>query len=356
MYETQSIDDLHKKILDNISNDYRKLQGYPTYDLTRGFAFGIKDSYDLAAETKWKQDIENLTGSELNLFIEERTGLERKKAVKSKGQLRIVEGNGSILKGDLFATKFGVQFVATESKEVHANDLVMIESVVGGEFNNVEANTIVEMPVTLQGISKVTNPEAMTGGYDAETDNDYRNRYYQKLRTPVNGVNANQYIVWAESLDGVGKARCVPIWQGKNTVKVIIIGNDFKPASEDLVTRVQNYIDPNKNGDGAGVATIGAVTTVVSATSVPITVQIKGLKVAKESLLETTKEAIKTNIDRYVRTSAFNTDYVSLAKIGMVIAETDNVNDFAEVRVNNGHTSVTMENEQCAVLTEVTYE
>ena len=356
MYESQSIDELHKKILDNISNDYRKLQGYPTYDLTRGFAFGIKDSYDIASEVRWKQDIENLAGSELNLFIEERTGLYRKKAVKSKGQLQIVEGNGSIIKGDLFSTKFGVKFVATESKEVHANDLVMIESVAGGKANNVEANTIVEMPVTLQGISKVTNPKAMTGGYDAETDNDYRNRYYQKLRTPVNGVNANQYILWAESFDGVGKARCIPIWQGKNTVKVVIIGNDFKPASEDLVKRVQDYIDPNKNGDGSGVATIGAVTTVVSATSVPITVKIRGLKVDKGSYLETTKETIYTNIDRYVRTSAFNTDYVSLAKIGMVIAETDNVKDFTEVLVNNGHTSINIDNDQCAVLTEVAYE
>ena len=356
MYNDKSLNDIHNLMLANIDNEYRKRQGYPTWDLTRGFAYGVKSCWDLAYDVAKKLDVENLNGEELDTFISERTGLDRKQATKSKGEITIVQGNGSILKGDLFATVEGIQFVATESKEVHAGDVVKIESVIGGQVTNVGINEITEMPVTLQGIYKITNNKACTGGYDKETDTDYRERYYIKLRTPVNGVNANQYVLWAEEIDGVGKARCVPIWNGINTVKVVLIGNDFKPASEDLVTRVQNYIDPNKNGDGAGVATIGAVTTVVSATSVPITVQIKGLKVAKESLLETTKEAIKTNIDRYVRTSAFNTDYVSLAKIGMVIAETDNVNDFAEVRVNNGHTSVTMENEQCAVLTEVTYE
>ena len=266
MYDNKTLDEIHSLMLANIDNEYRKRQGYPTYDLTRGFAFGVKDSWDLAYNTALKLDVENLRGTELDLFISERTGLDRKRATKSKGEITIVNGNGSILKGDLFATVDGVQFVATESKEVHSGDSVHIESVVGGYDKNVGIGEITELPITLQGIYKVTNNTPLTGGYDTETDEDYRNRYYTKLRTPVNGVNANQYVLWAESIDGVGKARCIPIWNGINTVKVVLIGNDFKPASDDLVSRVQNYIDPKKNGDGSGVATIGAVTTVFKAT------------------------------------------------------------------------------------------
>lgn len=353
MYDNKSLDDIHKLILANIDNDYRKRQGYPTYDLTRGFAFGVKDCWDLAYNTALKFDVENLVGSELDLFISERTGLDRKRATKSKGEITIVNGNGSILKGDLFATVEGIQFVATESKEVHSGDTVAIESVVGGHDMNVGINEITEMPVTLQGIYKVTNNAALTGGYDAETDADYRERYYIKLRTPVNGVNANQYIIWAESIDGVGKARCIPIWNGINTVKVVLIGNDFKPASDDLVSRVQAYIDPNKNGDGAGVATIGAVTTVVTATTKNVNIDIYGLKVA--SNLETTKKAIKANLDRYIKTSAFNKDYISLAKIGLVIAETKNVDDYREIRLNGSHNSLQLQQDECGVLNEVTY-
>lgn len=353
MYDNKTLDDIHSLMLANIDNEYRKRQGYPTYDLTRGFAYGVKSSWDLAYNTALKLDVENLEGSELDLFISERTGLDRKRATKSKGEITIVNGNGSILKGDLFATEQGIQFVATESKEVHSGDTVNIESVVGGSNMNVGVNEITEMSITLQGIYKVTNNAPLTGGYDAETDADYRERYYTKLRTPVNGVNANQYTLWAESVDGVGKARCIPIWNGINTVKVVLIGNDFKPASDDLVNRVQAYIDPNKNGDGSGVATIGAVTTVVKATTKNVNIDIYGLKV--NGNLETTKEAIKTNLDRYIKTSNFNRDYISLAKIGLVIAETKNVDDYREIRLNNSHDSLTLNKDECGVLNEVTY-
>lgn len=353
MYDDKTLNEIHLLMLDNIDNEYRKRQGYPTYDLTRGFAFGVKDCWNLAYNTALKLDVENLEGNELDSFISERTGLDRKQATKSKGEITIVQGNGSILKGDLFATEQGIQFVVTESKEVHSGDTVSIESVVGGQFNNVGIGEITQMPVTLQGIYKVTNNSALIGGYDKETDVDYRERYYTKLRTPVNGVNANQYVLWAESVDGVGKARCIPIWNGINTVKVVLIGNDFKPASDDLVQRVQTYIDPNKNGDGSGVATIGAVTTVVKATTVSVNIDVYGLKVS--GALEETKTAIKNNLDRYIKTSAFNKDYISLAKIGLVIAETPNVEDYREIRLNGSHDSLKLQQDQCGVLNEVTY-
>lgn len=353
MYNDKSLNDIHNLMLANIDNDYRKRQGYPTWDITRGFAYGVKSCWDLAYDVAKKLDVENLNGEELDTFISERTGLDRKQATKSKGEITIVQGNGSILKGDLFATVEGIQFVATESKEVHAGDVVKIESVMGGQVTNASINEITEMPVTLQGIYKITNNKACTGGYDRETDTDYRERYYIKLRTPVNGVNANQYVLWAEEIDGVGKARCVPIWNGINTVKVVLIGNDFKPASEDLVTRVQTYIDPNKNGDGSGVATIGAVTTVVAATQKNVDITIYGLKVS--GALEETKNAIKENLDRYIKTSAFNKDYISLAKIGLVVAETNNVEDYREIRLNNSHESLQLQQDECGVLNEVTY-
>lgn len=353
MYSDKSLTDIHNLMLANIDNDYRKRQGYPTWDITRGFAYGIKAAWDLAYDVAKKLDVENLNGEELDTFISERTGLDRKQATKSKGEITIVQGNGSILKGDLFATVEGIQFVATESKEVHAGDVVKIESVMGGQVTNAGINEITEMPVTLQGIYKITNNKACTGGYDKETDTDYRERYYIKLRTPVNGVNANQYVLWAESVDGVGRARCIPIWNGINTVKVVLIGNDFKPASEDLVTRVQAYIDPNKNGDGAGVATIGAVTTVVAATQKNVDITIYGLKVS--GALEETKNVIKENLDRYIKTSAFNKDYISLAKIGLVVAETKNVEDYREIRLNNSHESLQLQQDECGVLNEVTY-
>lgn len=349
-----SIDTIHNTMLQNIPNEWNKQEGYPVYDITRGFSFAL-DELDAKIETvKQQQSVRNLSGSDLEKVIEERTGLTRKTGVKAVGRIKIVSGQGTVLKTDLFATENDIYFQSLEAKDVTAGDYVLVECIEGGLVGNVGTGTITVVPKTITGISQITNDEPTTGGYDTETDESLLERYFDRLRNPVNGVNCNQYISWANSVAGVGGARCIPIWNGKNTVKVIIIGNDYKPASDNVVKLVQDYIDPNKNGDGSGVATIGAVTTVVSAKTTPIKVTIKGVKFSGD--VNTLKAEIKDTIDRYIRQSAFNTDYVSIAKIGALIIDIDGVTDFKELKLNDAHDSIQIENDACGVLSGVWYE
>lgn len=349
-----SINDIHKTMLDNIPNEWNKFEGYPVYDITRGFSFALDELDAKIEDVKNKQSVRNLSGSDLENVIEERTGLTRKTGVKAVGRIKIVSGQGTVLKTDLFATENDIYFQSLEAKDVTAGDYVLVECTEGGLVGNVGSGTITVVPKTITGISQITNDEPTTGGYDTETDASLLERYFDRLRNPVNGVNANQYIAWANSVAGVGGARCIPIWNGKNTVKVIVIGNDYKPASDNVVKLVQDYIDPNKNGDGSGVATIGAVTTVVSAKTTPIKVTIKGVKFSGD--VSTLKAEIKDTIDRYIRQSAFNTDYVSIAKIGALIIDIDGVTDFTELKLNDAHDSIQIENDACGVLSGVWYE
>lgn len=349
-----SIDTIHNTMLQNIPNEWNKLEGYPVYDITRGFSFAIDELDAKIEDVKNKQSVRNLSGSDLEKVIEERTGLTRKTGVKAVGRVKIVSGQGTVLKTDLFATENDIYFQSLEAKDVTAGDYVLVECTEGGLVGNVGTGTITVVPKTITGISQITNDEPTTGGYDTETDENLLERYFDRLRNPVNGVNTNQYIAWANSVAGVGGARCIPIWNGKNTVKVIIIGNDYKPASDNVVKLVQDYIDPNKNGDGSGVATIGAVTTVVSAKTTPIKVTIKGVKISGD--VSTIKAEIKDTIDRYIRQSAFNTDYVSIAKIGALIIDIDGVTDFKELKLNDAHDSISIENDACGVLSGVWYE
>ena len=341
-------------MLTNIPNEYNKSEGYPVHDITRGFAFALDELDSKIEDVKQKQSVRNLSGQDLEKLIEERTGLTRKTGVKAVGRVKIVSGQGTVLKTDLFATENDIYFQSLEAKDVTAGDYVLVECTEGGLVGNVGTGTITVVPKTITGISQVINDEPTSGGYDTETDASLLERYFDRLRNPVNGVNANQYITWANGVAGVGGARCIPIWNGKNTVKVIIIGNDYKPASENVVKLVQDYIDPNKNGDGAGVATIGAVTTVVSAKTTPIKVTIKGAKFSGD--VSTLKAEIKDTIDRYIRQSAFNTDYVSIAKIGALIIDIDGVTDFTELKLNDAHDSIQIESDACGVLSGVLYE
>ena len=349
-----SINEIHNTMLNNIPNEWNKQEGYPVHDITRGFAFALDELDAKIEDVKQKQSVRNLSGQDLEKVIEERTGLTRKTGVKAVGRVKIVSGQGTVLKTDLFATENDIYFQSLEVKDVTAGDYVLVECTEGGLVGNVGTGTITVIPKTITGISQITNDEPTSGGYDTETDASLLERYFDRLRNPVNGVNANQYIVWANSVAGVGGARCIPIWNGKNTVKVIIIGNDYKPASDNVVKLVQDYIDPHKNGDGSGVATIGAVTTVVSAKTTPIKVTIKGVKFSGD--VSTLKAEIKDTIDRYIRQSAFNTDYVSIAKIGALIIDIDGVTDFTELKLNDAHDSIQIENDACGVLSEVVYE
>lgn len=349
-----SINEIHNTLLNNIPNEWNKQEGYPVYDITRGFAFALDELDAKIEDIKNKQSVRNLSGQDLEKVIEERTGLTRKTGVKAVGRVKIVSGQGTVLKTDLFATENDIYFQSLEAKDVTAGDYVLVECTEGGLVGNVGTGTITVVPKTITGISQITNDEPTSGGYDTETDASLLERYFDRLRNPVNGVNANQYITWANSVAGVGGARCIPIWNGKNTVKVIIIGNDYKPASENVVKLVQDYIDPNHNGDGSGVSTIGAVTTVVSAKATPIKVTIKGVKFSGD--VNTLKAEIKDTIDRYIRQSAFNTDYVSIAKLGALIINIDGVTDFKELKLNDAHDSIQIENDACGVLSGVWYE
>lgn len=354
--QTASLDSIHQSMLNSIDDGYQKTQGFPTYDLTRGIAIGIEELENIAYDTAYKQDVDNLTGDDLDNFIKQRTGQTRTKAVRAIGEITILEGMANVLVGDLFETESGIQFRSTESKFVRVGDKLSIEGVEGGTASNVGANSIDRMPVTIQGLTRFTNEEPTHGGYDVETDEAYRDRYYEKLRTPVNGVNANTYVIRAKEIDGVLGARCIPIWDGINTVKVVIIGSDYKPADTNVIKAVQDYIDPNKNGDGSGTAPIGAVTTVVSATSKTINVKITTLKLADYAHEDTVKQQIKDNIDRYIKSTVFNTDFISVAKLASVVMQVNGVDDYSNLLVNGGHTSITLEQDECAVLGDVTYD
>lgn len=353
---TASVDTIHTNMLNGIDDSYQKTQGFPTYDLTRGIAIGVKELEDIAYNTAFKQDVDNLTGDELDSFIFQRTGQTRTQAVHSVGELTIIEGSGYILVGDLFETESGIQFESTESKSVKTGDTIGIRAVIGGQAGNVGSNAIVKMPVTIQGIVSFTNTEPTHGGYEIETDDAYRSRYYELLRTPINGVNANTYVVRAKEVDGVSGARCIPTWNGVNTVKVVIIGNDYKPADTELVNSVQQYIDPNKNGDGSGTAPIGAVTTVVSATTQTINVKITSLTIADYANLDSVKHDITNAIDRYIKSIVFQKDYISVAQIASVIMQVNGVEDYSNLMINGGHVNISIAVDECPVLGVIAYD
>lgn len=357
VYNVPSISEIENEMLANISDDYIKEVGTFTRDMTKSFAI---ESYRLEKKLEEyykKLDIYNLSGDELTKFVKQRKGVIRKEANKAKGVLT-VEGNGTIVVGNIFETESGIRYVATEQVTISGSGIVKIEAVIAGINGNVGANSITLIPITIQGISKVTNKTQLTDGYDEETDDSLRERYLIEIQKPATSGNMYHYMQWGREVVGVGDVRVFPLWQGNNTVQMVVIDDNKVVANEELINRVQNYVDPKGNnnetwGTGAGQAPIGAYCTVSSATAK--TVNINSTLILKDGYnLDELKPLIEIEIKEYLKNIAFKRDTVSYAILSSWILNVEGVQEWTSFTINGLQENVNIGVKEVPVLGSVT--
>jgi uncharacterized phage protein gp47/JayE len=342
------------RILSNIPDRYDKSKGLFPYDFSKATAIEFERKNKEIQKVANKLDVENLEGEELERFVYQRTGQERKPATKATTIVIITGQEGAkISKGDLVGADT-VNFISTEDETIDSTGqmTVLVECELAGSIGNVPAGAIKYFPVSIAGLTSVTNLEPITNGYDAESDESLLERYYERIRTPATSGNKYHYSNWAKEVVGVGNARVIPLWAGDNTVKVIIIDSNKQPASTDLVAQVQEYIDPNISGLGEGEAPIGAFCTVVSAIPKNINISVTVTKDENYSI-EQIKSSIEKNITEYLKEIAFKKNLVSYARIGSIILDVEGVLDYTGLKVNEGIENITIGNEEVAILGQV---
>ena len=196
---------------------------------------------------------------------------------------------------------------------------IPVEAVNSGEAGDVKENTITVIPMSIPGITAVTNAEATSGGYDEEDDEDLLKRYLEKVRLPATSGNKYEYYEWAKSVSGVGDARVIPIWNGPGTVKVIIVDANMQVAPASLIQSVADYIET--------VRPIGATVTVVSPTPIPVTITAK-----ISGTLD--KEQFLKDINAYIAKRGMDLRSLSYARCIDILLNQTTVADCADVRLN----------------------
>lgn len=326
------LEDIKRNFLDEIPSKYEKRKGTFLWDIVKAISIRISEVYDSLNSVKSELDIDNLEGNKLEKYINQRTAIERKKATYSTGILNI-KGNGAIKRGDLFETDGYLQFESIEDKRIKGEDKVLIKAKNTGTEGNVIAGSITKMPITIQGITGCINEKETTGGYDEESDLDLKTRYFEHLRTPATSGNIYHYLKWAKEVEGVGLAKIYPLWDGNNTVKIVIIDNNRKPASESLVEKVQEYIDPESEGKGEGRAPIGAFCTVVSADAIRINISVK-LTIIDGADPGNIKTKIEDEINNYLASIAFSSTLLSYSIVGARILNVAGILRYEELKIN----------------------
>ncbi len=334
-------------MLNDVSDDYEKLPGSFVYDTTKASAVELEKVYEEISTVEAKQDIENLSGDELEQRVYERTGQRRHQATRTTTPV-IVKGQvgAPINIGDKVAAG-SVYYSFVESKVIDSTGqaTVLVECDIPGTIGNTPAHTITSFPVTLQGLTSVTNLEDATNGYNAETDEALLNRYYEYLQAPATSGNKAHYRIWAKEVVGVGDAKVFPTWSGGGTVKVVIIDANKRAASEELITAVYNHIEESRP--------IGASVTVISATEKPIDVSAN-IVLANTFTIGQVQAAFEQSLIKQFADIAFKETYASYAKIGNLLLDTPGVGDYSDLLLNNGIANILLGDEEIPVLNTVT--
>ncbi|MEF3302388.1 baseplate J/gp47 family protein [Paenibacillus sp. GYB003] len=251
--QDQTEETIRQRMLDSLPSDLDKSEGSFIWDALAPAAI------ELAQAAIWAQEVlrRGFAGTTFGPYLDmrcEEHGLTRRPAVKARGQVEFAGKAGTVVPAgtrvatpaDRVTGTSSVEFVTNREVVLGSTGTAMaaVEAVVAGAAGNVSAGAISLMVTPVAGILKVTNPSAMTGGTETESDDSLRSRYFQKVSSPSAGGNKADYINWALEVAGVGGVSVIPVRDGPGTVSVAIINTNKEPASQSLVDEVQQYIAP----------------------------------------------------------------------------------------------------------------
>lgn len=259
------------------------------------------------------------TGNYLDLRVQER-GMSRKEATFAVKKAVFIGEDGlpaSIPIGARFSTvadenpiNFTVTAAYSESGIEQAGKYELTCETAGTVGNSYIGNLL---PISnLPNLKSATMEELLIPARDKETDDELYDRYLEKINVTSFGGNIAQYREWILNIAGVGAVQVYPVWNGGGSVKTVILGTDFNLASSELISNVQELIDPTPQGEGLGQAPIGHTVTVATATAKSIDI---GLDLVSEAGY--TPEQIKTLV-----TPILNDYLLSIRK------DWDKANDF----------------------------
>lgn len=183
------------------------------------------------------------TGADLDALVSDR-GITRQSGTKSVGQLTFSRRNPAASAVTIpLGTKATmspedgsdpIYFVTTEVGTIGVGDLqavVNAEAYVEGDDGNVGAYTIITMPSSPPGVDYVENVLEFSGGSDAESDDDLRDRYIYAVLVP--GRATEKLITeHLEALDSVLEAQAYTCGYGDLEVVCDVAALPDDPPAE----------------------------------------------------------------------------------------------------------------------------
>ena len=342
-----STNDIHKKMAEEMPADIDLSAGNHAWNMTRPTAIAVAEmcQYYLVRTLELILP-EHSYGTFLVGHAKSRN-LTPRAATPASGEVLVTGKAGTpIPAGTLFSTASvndepSVEYESTASATIPSSGSVTlpIQCTQTGIIGNTGANTIIMLASKNTGITSVTNPEAVTGGTEKESDESLRKRIDEvdKSQGESYAGTIADYKRWAKSVDGVGEATVIPAQDDSGLVQIILTDANGDPATTNLCDAVYNYImspdEPNQRRAPIG-ASLAVNPPATMRVAVKATVELKN-----GATISAVKSAYAALLVDYLP-EAFADGEIKYSRVWAALASTPGVNDFTglKIGVNDGGT------------------
>lgn len=314
MYEEQTYEVILERMLNRVSDKLDKRPSSVIWDTHSPTAIELQILY-IELDTIIKNMFGDTAAREFLILLAKDRGLYPEPASKA-----ILKGEFEPTNIDVMGKRFNIGDVNYTVLEQIAPGQYKVQCETEGSIGNQYLGQMIPIEY-IDGLQTAQLTEILIPGEDEEDTEVFRQRYYDSFDSQSFGGNRQDYIEKVNAIAGVGSSKikrawnsdlkpskmipgdAVTEWYGSiigsvssevkewlstvytaakykkltvgGTVLITIVNSDnYGEASDVLVETVQNIIDPDENtGEGEGLAPIGHVVKVQSASSVSLDIK-----------------------------------------------------------------------------------
>ena len=343
----QTYENIKQRILNNIQTDIDKREGSFTQNLISPL------SQELAKFYIEQEDLVNMAFVRNGFFnyLDDKCweyGIDRKIGTSAVGEVTFEGADGTSISNGTVIYHNDLYYVVLNDADISNGkaDLI-VEAYEMGKKYNVIRNTEFALKENIQGVTRVYAKEDFKDGTDTETDEELRDRYFDTIKKSYTSGNVAHYEAWTTEVSGVGLCKVYPLKNGNGTVEVVITDSNMLGASSELIESVKANIEEKRP--------IGANVSVVSATEKAINITAN-ITLASGYSVEEVKSEFTNKVTEYLKDISFKSSYVSNARLGNLLLDTNGVFDYTEFKINNLSTNIALSDIEVPKLGTIEFE
>ncbi|AZN76486.1 hypothetical protein CXB72_04755 [Lactobacillus acidophilus] len=295
--EAQNFDYWLNLMLDNVPDDIDKREGSIIYDAVAPAAMVSAQQSLSLAEILRQTYIKTAQGEFLDYRAVEH-GTSRYAATNTEVKARFNDDDGNPINvevGDRFASIAESPIFYTVIKANNDGTAEMQAEESGTSANSYLGQVLPVTPndnLAWAEIVEITIPAR-----DEENDDHLRARLLNTNSWVAYGGNVADYLDMTSKIHDVGATQVYPVWDGPGTVKLVILNNDLMPASQTLIKKVKEEIDPeDKETQGYGLAPIDHRVTVTAPEAFRIDIAMN-VTIVDSANIDSIRANIKTSLE-----------------------------------------------------------